>query len=183
LGDAEIDQTMQNITDRGGLTKNLYGADGTKIDYYQINATYYSALGEDDYKMLLARAVQMFMPGIPQVWYLDLFAGTNDYAAAARGRTAGHKEINRTSLKWSEVEHCLARPIVLDQLELIRFRNTSPAFGGEMEIQETGPEHLHVVWRHPDETAILKADLSDHGFAVLRSGPDGQHVVVSQPPL
>ncbi len=26
-------------------------------------------------KMLLARAIQMFMPGKPQVWYLDLFAG------------------------------------------------------------------------------------------------------------
>jgi sucrose phosphorylase len=182
LDDAEIDKAMQNISDRGGLTKNLYGADGKKIDYYQINATYFSALGEDNYKMLLARAIQMFMPGIPQVWYLDLFAGTNDYAAAARGRTAGHKEINRTSLSWADIEQCLPRPIVRDQLTLIRFRNTSPAFRGEMEILETGAEHLHVVWRHPDETAILKADLCDHGFAVLRADAHGEEIVLSQPP-
>ena len=65
--------------------KNLFGADGKKIAYYQVNATYFSALGEDERKLRLARAIQMFMPGIPQVWYLDLFAGTNDYEAATTG--------------------------------------------------------------------------------------------------
>ena len=44
---------------RGGMIKNLHGA---KNVYYQVNATYYSALGEDDRKMLLARALQLFMP-------------------------------------------------------------------------------------------------------------------------
>ena len=29
--------------------------------------------------MLLARAIQLFTPGKPQVWYLDLFAGRNDH--------------------------------------------------------------------------------------------------------
>jgi len=182
LEDEHIDATMQRIIDRGGLTKNLYGPDGKKIDYYQVNATYFSALGEDEHKLLLARAIQMFMPGIPQVWYLDLFAGTNDYAAASRGRTAGHKEINRTTLKWIDVEQGLQWPIVLDQFKLIRFRNTSPAFQGEMEILETGPEHLHVVWRHADERASLKADLRDHGFTVHRGVGDEQEVVLAQPP-
>lgn len=49
--------------------------------YYQVNCTYFSALGESDRKMLLARALQIFMPGKPQVWYLDLFAGKNDIDA------------------------------------------------------------------------------------------------------
>ncbi|MCW8924056.1 MAG: glycosidase, partial [Gammaproteobacteria bacterium] len=93
LSDEQIEDTIEHIMKRGGLTKNLYDADGKKIDYYQVNATFFSALGEDEQKLRLARAIQMFMPGIPQVWYLDLFAGTNDYAAAERGRTAGHKEI------------------------------------------------------------------------------------------
>jgi sucrose phosphorylase len=79
LSDEYIDATVERILERGGLTKNLYGADGRKIDYYQVNATFFSALGENEGKLLLARAIQMFMPGIPQVWYLDLFAGKNDY--------------------------------------------------------------------------------------------------------
>lgn len=75
LKDAEIEAIMNKIMERGGRVKNLYGASGKKISYYQVNATFFSALGEDEQKLLLARAIQLFMPGIPQVWYLDIFAG------------------------------------------------------------------------------------------------------------
>ena len=68
LPEDEIVKLMQIIIDRGGYVKDLHGQ---KNMYYQVNATYYSALGEDDRKLLFARAVQIFMPGIPQVWYLD----------------------------------------------------------------------------------------------------------------
>ena len=98
LSDEEIDAVIANILERGGRIKIVYGADGKKITYYQVNATFFSALGEEESKLRLARAIQMFMPGIPQVWYLDLFAGKNDYVAADKGGTGGHKEINRTTL-------------------------------------------------------------------------------------
>ena len=179
LSDEQIEETVEHIIKRGGLTKNLYDADGKKIDYYQINATFFSALGEDEKKLRLARAIQMFMPGVPQVWYLDLFAGTNDYAAAERGRTAGHKEINRTTLKIIDIETGLKRPIVLDQLELIRLRNISPAFNGEMKIIETEPHLLHISWQHPEVTLTLKADLSDHSFTVSQNNAAGEVVLMS----
>jgi sucrose phosphorylase len=165
--------------DKGGLTKNLYGADGKKIDYYQVNATFFSALGEDERKLLLARAIQMFMPGVPQVWYLDLFAGTNDYAAAKRGRTAGHKEINRTTLKTIDIESGLKRPIVLDQLKLIRLRNSSPAFEGTMEIIETDSHRLHITWQHPEATATLKANLRKLSFKVYHGDGTDEEVLMS----
>jgi sucrose phosphorylase len=130
LSDEEIDPVSERIIDRGGRVKNLYGPDGKKIAYYQVNATFFSALGEDERRLRLARAIQMFMPGIPQVWYLDVFAGTNDYAAADQGGTGGHKEINRTTLANSDIEQGLTRIVVRDQLELMRLRNTSPAFDG-----------------------------------------------------
>lgn len=180
LSDELIEATLQRITDRGGLTKNLYDADGKKIDYYQINATFFSALGEDEQKLLLARAIQMFMPGIPQVWYLDLFAGTNDYAAAKRGRTAGHKEINRTNLDLINIEEGLKRPVVLDQLALIRLRNTSPAFLGEMTIAETEPQLLHISWQHAEATATLKADLITHDFTVYHRTGNTEETIMSR---
>ena len=179
LSDEHIDATIERIIDRGGLTKNLYDADGKKIDYYQVNATFFSALGEDERKLRLARAIQMFMPGVPQVWYLDLFACTNDYAAANRGRTAGHKEINRTTLKVIDIEDGLKRPIVLDQLDLIRLRNVSPAFAGEMKIFETEPHLLHISWQHPEATATLKADLRSHSFTVFQSDGTDEEVLMS----
>jgi sucrose phosphorylase len=179
LGDEQIEATMDRIVSRGGRVKNLFGADGKKIAYYQVNATYFSALGEDERKLRLARAIQMFTPGIPQVWYLDLFAGRNDYEAADNGGTAGHKEINRTNLSMEEIEARLELPIVRDQLELIRLRNTSPAFAGEMRILETEPHRLHITWRHPKATATLKADLRDHSFTVYQGDGATEEVLMS----
>jgi sucrose phosphorylase len=183
LSDSQIEATMERIIQRGGRTKNLYDAEGKKIDYYQVNATFFSALGEDEQKLRLARAIQMFMPGVPQVWYLDLFAGTNDYAAAERGRTAGHKEINRTTLKTIDIDEGLKRPVVRDQLELIRLRNISLAFTGKMKVLETEPHLLHISWQHPEATATLKADLKNHSFTVYQGNGTDEEVLMSfEPP-
>ncbi len=179
LSDEQIDASIERIIARGGRTKSLYDANGKKIDYYQVNATFFSALGEDERKLLLARAVQMFMPGVPQVWYLDLFAGKNDYAAADRGDAAKHKEINRTNLRMDEIDARLKLPVVRDQIELLRLRNTSPAFAGEMEVVETEPHRLHIVWRHPQATATLMADLRSHDFTVFQDKGAGDEILMS----
>jgi len=181
LGDEQIQSIVDIIIERGGRTKNLYNADGKKIDYYQVNATFFSALGEDEKKLILARAIQMFMPGIPQVWYLDLFAGTNDYAAADKGRTAGHKEINRTTLELINVEEGLKRPVVLDQLKLIRLRNTSPAFKGKMKVHEAESHELHISWRHKKQELSLRANLVNHQFKIMQTlESDKETLVFSQ---
>jgi sucrose phosphorylase len=179
LDDDQIEVTVERIIERGGLTKNLYDADGKKIDYYQVNATFFSALGEDEQKLRLARAIQMFMPGVPQVWYLDLFAGTNDYAAAQRGRTAGHKEINRTTLQLIDIENGLKRAVVRDQLDLIRLRNVSPAFKGEMKVIETEPHELHIRWQHPEASVTLKADLRNHSFTIHQGSGNDEEILMA----
>ncbi|NEV62446.1 glycosidase [Thiorhodococcus minor] len=173
LDEADIEAVMSRIIARGGRVKSLYGPDGKKISYYQVNATFFSALGEDERKLLLARAIQLFMPGIPQVWYLDLFAGKNDYVAADRGGPAGHKEINRTNLSLEQVEEGLQKPVVQDQLKLIRLRNTSPAFQGKLEVIPSEPHLLHLSWSHGDHCAVLRADLRAHSFSVEHFGPSG----------
>ena len=173
LSDEEIDAVIERILERGGRIKNLYGADGRKIAYYQVNATFFSALGEDEQKLLLARAIQLFTPGIPQVWYLDLFAGKNDYAAADRGGTGGHKEINRTTLSRADIETGLETPVVKQQLQLLRLRNTHPAFEGKLEIKETDSDRLHLTWRNGDACAILEANLRSHNFSVTHHDGNG----------
>jgi sucrose phosphorylase len=181
LSDEQIDAVIENILERGGRIKNLYGADGTKISYYQVNATYFSAIGEDEQKLRLARAIQLFTPGVPQVWYLDLFAGKNDYAAADRGGTGGHKEINRTALTLGDIEEGLKKSVVRDQLDLMRLRNTSPAFDGDLKIVETEPHLLHLTWRHDGSSATLRANLRDHSFAVTHSDGAGHSQELAYP--
>jgi sucrose phosphorylase len=173
LADEQIEATMERIIARGGRVKNLFGHDGRQIGYYQVNATFFSALGEDERKLLLARAIQMFMPGIPQVWYLDLFAGRNDYAAADRGGTGGHKEINRTTLSLADVRSGLESEVVKNQVRLLRLRNTHAAFRGNLEISETASDRLHLTWRNGSAYAILEANLHGHGFTVSHSDGNG----------
>ena len=170
LSDAEIDYVIETVMDRGGRVKNLYGADGKKIAYYQVNATFFSALGEDERKLRLARAIQMFMPGVPQVWYLDLFAGSNDYAAADKVAAGGHKEINRTTLTDGDIEQGLTRIVVRDQLELMRLRNKSPAFRGQLEVHNSEEHRLHLSWKNDACIATLEADLRDHSFSIRHKG-------------
>ncbi|MEW8048800.1 MAG: glycosidase [Candidatus Thiodiazotropha sp.] len=173
LDDDRIQALIDRIIERGGRVKNLYGPDGKKIAYYQVNATFFSALGEDEDKLRLARAIQLFMPGIPQVWYLDLFAGKNDYLAADNGGAAGHKEINRTNLSLEAVESGLQNQIVKDQIELIRLRNCSEAFKGSLEIHPTDSHLLHLTWEHAGTFATLKADLRSCYFTIEHRNSDG----------
>jgi sucrose phosphorylase len=166
LDDVEIENIMNKIMERGGRVKNLYDPSGKKISYYQVNATFFSALGEEEQKLLFARAIQMFMPGIPQVWYLDVFAGKNNYEAADNGGSAGHKEINRTTLSIEDVEQGLKTDVVKKQLEIIRLRNTSEAFSGTVEINDVDATTIDMKWVNGNSVAHLKANLENYSFTI-----------------
>ena len=164
LSDDDIQSMIDTIVGRGGFVKDLHGA---KNMYYQVNATYYSALGDDDKKMLFARAIQMFMPGKPQVWYLDLFAGKNDHDAVKRAGAGGHKEINRTNLTLNQIKEAMSKDVVKKQLELLRFRNTNPAFGfdAKLDISFDGSV-MKFVWENNGHKATLEADFADYSYKI-----------------
>lgn len=165
ISEERIQSVIDTVVKRGGYVKDLHGQ---KNVYYQVNATYYSALGEEDKRMLLARAIQIFMPGKPQVWYLDLFAGKNDHEAVKRAGAGGHKEINRTNLTTKEMEAGLQRDIVLKQLEMLIFRNTFTVFSNESDFSmKCSGSKLFIEWKNKEERAVLKADLSDFNFDIL----------------
>lgn len=177
LPEERIDQIISLIVSRGGLIKDLHGK---KNMYYQVNATYFSALGEEERKLLFARAVQLFMPGKPQVWYLDLFAGKNDYAAVKGA--AGHKEINRTNLTCEEMEQRLTLPVVRNQLELLRMRNTCGAFGFDaaFEIVQQKEQTVLFRWEKDGKHAQLTADFSNCSFEIRAEMDDGEFVYVQE---
>ena len=164
IPDDRIEELIKIIVGRGGFVKNLHGQ---KNMYYQVNATYYSALGENDDKMLLARALQLFMPGIPQVWYLDLFAMPNDYEAVKKAGPDGHKEINRSNLTTEEVGLKLKSDIVKKQIELLKLRKNHKAFdkGAEIQISESGPR-MQIKWTNADNWIELTANLKNYKFEI-----------------
>lgn len=171
LSEGQIQSLIDTIVIRGGLVKDLHGQ---KNVYYQVNATYFSALGEDERKLLLARAIQLFMPGKPQIWYLDLFAGKNDYEAVSKAGAGGHKEINRTNLSLKQAEDLLGQGIVNNQLKLLKFRNSFPAFGFDSRLDVTADEgRLLLQWEEDHYKAQLIADLKDCSFSVTGTDPKG----------
>lgn len=179
LENEEIDAIMNTILERGGRVKNLYDPSGKKISYYQVNATFFSALGEDEQKLLVARAIQLFMPGIPQIWYLDLFAGKNDYEAADKAGNGGHKEINRTTLSLQDIEVGLKKEIVKKQLALIRLRNTSKAFLGQVQINEVSDNEIDIKWANKTEVAHLKVNLQSMKFSVNYTSKNGSNTMLN----
>ena len=165
LPESEIQKLIDTLVARGGFVKDLHGA---KNMYYQVNATYYSALGEDDKKMLFARAIQMFMPGKPQVWYLDLFAGKNDHEAVKRAGAGGHKEINRTNLSLDQIEADLNKDVVKKQIELLRLRKTHPAFGFDSELSiNTEGSVTCFTWTKGADTITIKADFESLEYEII----------------
>ncbi len=142
LPDAEIDRTKEDIFRFGANVKKVYNtAAYNNLDIYQVNCTYYSAVGEDDRAYLLARAVQFFAPGIPQVYYVGMLAGRNDLKLLEE--TKEGRNINRHYYTEEEIGTEVQRPVVRKLLELMRFRNTAAAFGGTFELVSCGER----TWR------------------------------------
>ena len=174
LPEEQIQKLIDTVVARGGYVKDLHGK---KNMYYQVNATYYSALGEDDRKMLLARAIQLFMPGKPQIWYLDLFAGKNDHEAVRRAGAGGHKEINRTNLTREQMEEGLKRDVVKQQLSMLRFRAEFPGFSFESAFAvKCGGAELKLDWEKDGYQAKLKANLTTMEFVMEGFDPQGKQV-------
>ena len=164
LPEEDIQNMIDTVVARGGYVKDLHGA---KNVYYQVNATYYSALGESDRRMLMARAIQLFMPGKPQIWYLDLFAGKNDYEAMEKAGVGGHKEINRSNLSLEQIETLLQKDVVKKQLDLLRFRNTCPVFTEDADISvDCDGSQMTITWTNAHGSVSLHADFEAETYEI-----------------
>ena len=120
------------------------------------------------------------MPGKPQVWYLDLFAGKNDEEAVRKAGPGGHKEINRTNLSQEQAQAMLQRDVVRNQIELLRFRNRFPAFSFDAEISAEVPadHQIRLEWSRQGYRAVLNANLTDDSFQIDTEDPDSRRMTV-----
>ena len=168
---SELDRTVEEIHVRSNeQSRRASGAAAHNLDLYQVNCTFYDALGCSDQAYLLARAVQFFLPGVPQVYYVGLLAGGNDMELLAR--TGAGRDINRHYYDAAEISGNLARPVVRKLCELIRLRNSHPAFGGEFRLRESLDSSLDLEWRAGEQWIRLVADFATCHWQILRSDGD-----------
>ncbi len=126
------------------------------FDVHQIRCAYFSMLDCNDSAYLIARAIQFFTPGIPQIYYVGLLAGRNDTDAVAR--TGEGREINRHNYSVNEIDHEIQRPVVKKLVELIEFRNSHPAFNGIFEMVESNDLEIILTWNNQGLFAKLYVD-------------------------
>lgn len=169
LPDEEIDRTKEDIFRFGANVKKIYNtAAYNNLDVYQVNCTYYSALGEDDDSYLLARAVQFFAPGIPQVYYVGMLAGRNDLKLLEE--TKEGRNINRHYYSNEELKTETERPVVKKLLNMMRFRNSEIAFSGSFQIDECTDSSMIIRREKDGENITLAADFKNKEFKISKNG-------------
>lgn len=168
----DIDRLVETIHERSaGQSRHATGAAASNLDLYQVNCTFYDALGRRDNEYLVARAIQFFAPGIPQIYYTGLFAGENDMELLAR--TGVGRDINRHYYSAGEIQASMERPVIGGLWDLIRFRNEHPAFGGEFQSPPCADHEVVMEWRAGGEFARLEVDLREPVAAIAYSTPNG----------
>ena len=178
LAPVEIGRLVDTIHSRSnGESRKATGAAANNLDLYQVNCTFYDALGRRGDEYLMTRAVQFFAPGIPQVYYVGLFAGTNDMELLTKTQVG--RDINRHYYGSSEVNDAIANPIVQSLFDLIRLRNTHPAFAGQASIEGVSDQRVTITWKNNTDWAKLDADFAELRATVTYSetGAGGQQTV------
>jgi sucrose phosphorylase len=165
---ADLDALVEQIhINSRGQSRQATGLAASNLDLYQVNCTFYDALGRNDSDYLLAHAIQFFAPGVPQVYYVGLLAGENDMDLLARSGVG--RDINRHRYTPEEVEQALRRPVVQSLFELIRFRNQHPAFNGTFSQPETRDTEIALRWDNANDWALLEVDLASGRYQISGS--------------
>ena len=164
----ELDVLVERIhINSNGQSRQATGTAASNLDLYQVNCTFYDALGRNDHDYLLARAIQFFTPGVPQVYYVGLLAGENDMALLAKSGIG--RDINRHYYTIEEIDQALQRPVVQSLFEMIRFRNRHPAFDGTFHFPKTGESEIILRWDNGNAWAMLKVDFSSGSYSISSS--------------
>jgi sucrose phosphorylase len=161
----EIEFLVEEIHRKSnGQSKMATGSAANNLDLYQVNCTYFDALGRAENFYLIARLIQFFSPGVPQVYYVGLLAGENDMDLLKK--TSVGRDINRHYYSIKEVEYNMSRRVVDQLFSLIRFRNSHPAFNGTFSLVESDDHRLILNWQNGTNYAELTVDFEQMQFSI-----------------
>ncbi len=163
LPDEDIDALVERIHKNSkGQSRQATGAAASNLDLYQVNCTYFDALAQNEDHYLLARVIQFFVPGVPQVYYTGLLTEPNDMELLAKTKVG--RDINRHYFSNEELIDATERPVVQKLLKLIKFRNSHPAFNGEFFLKSTSQESLIIKWKNKEDWAKIEVDFSSLSY-------------------
>ena len=156
----DLVELTDQLVGRGANVNRILGAAdrGIEFDAHQINISYLDAAGGED-GLAVARAVQLFAPGRPQVYYQGLLGGPNDHEAVAASGEG--RAVNRTDYSVDAVRRALGSEITLRQHRLLELRSRHPAFAAERPtVTPSGDAGLTIRWDHEGTWCQLDVDLA-----------------------
>lgn len=158
----EFEALVEHVKTQGGHVSTKRNSDGTDSPY-ELNITYFDALGGDEYhidRFLCSQTVMLALKGIPAVYFHSLTATPNDHAGVeATGRA---RSINRR--KWN-----------IDELE-----NELRGSGATARVFSEYRRRIKIRTRqkafHPDAQQRV-VDLGEGLFGFLRIAPGGKQTI------
>ena len=136
---------------------------------HQINATLPSIVNDDNAYVLM-RAVQFFLPGEPQVYYVGLLNGMDDKELFEK--TGQGRDVNRHHFTPQEIEKALTEPVTQAIIALAILRK-HPAFEGSFSWSVTGQSSMELGWDNGDHSSTLHIDTKTSGFEIRVSDAAG----------
>jgi sucrose phosphorylase len=162
----ELDELVERIhRNSNNQSRRATGVAASNLDLYQVNCTFFDAMGRNEAAYLVARSIQFFVPGIPQVYYVGLLAGENDMDLL--DATQVGRDINRHYYTREEVLNDLNKPVVKRLLDLMRLRNSHPAFGGTFSSATPAANLLTLNWQNGAAYACLQVDLATKSGRII----------------
>ena len=144
----------------GGTSRAATGAAASNLDLYQVNCTFYDALGQRR-RALPDGADGAVLPARGPAGVLRRAARRARTTWSCSRATDVGRDVNRHHYTGEEVEAALRRPVVAALCALIRLRNEHPAFNGAFSCAPgQGRGGLSMRW---DGEGCLRAAGGRHG--------------------
>jgi sucrose phosphorylase len=119
---------------------------------HQINATLPNIV-KDDTAYTIMRAVQFFLPGEPQVYYVGLFNGMDDIELFQKSEQG--RDVNRHNYTPAEIEVALQQPVTKAIIALARLRKHN-AFEGQFTWTQLSDNSMRLAWANGSDAISLE---------------------------
>lgn len=131
---------------------------------HQINATLPNIVANDTAYVAM-RAVQFFLPGEPQVYYVGLFNGMDDQKLFQK--TGQGRDVNRHQYTPAEIATALETPVTKAIIALAKLRNHN-CFEGEFSWEVVSQNSISLTWTNFNEQLMLTVftDTASPGFEI-----------------
>jgi glycosidase len=162
ISDQEIQTLVEHVKAQGGHVSSKRNSDGTESPY-ELNITYFDALGGDDQqadRFLCSQTVMLGLKGVPAIYFHSLTATPNDHDGVEE--TGRARSINRKKWNIDELETELngngnTATVFKEYSERIRVRTRQKAF-------------------HPDaHQRVVELEAGLFGF--VRVAPDNSQMI------